>query len=113
VLAVLGPGTRGTSAALQLTARLSFLLFFPAYVGGALVTLFGQAFDPIRRRARDFGLAFASAQSVHLLLVVWLCLISSAPAQGTFVFFGFAAMWTYLIAAVSIAGLQKPGGPCA
>jgi hypothetical protein len=98
VLVVLGPGARGTTVALQLTARFSFPLFFPAYIGGSLVTLFGPTFF--------FGLAFASAQSVHLILVIWLCLIGSAPATATFVFFGVAAFWMYLIAGVSIAGLQ-------
>ena len=31
VIAALGPGERGTDVALEATARLSFLLFWPAY----------------------------------------------------------------------------------
>ena len=40
VLAALGPGERGTIAALQVTARFSFLLFWLAYAGGAMTALF-------------------------------------------------------------------------
>jgi hypothetical protein len=42
VLATLGAGERGTYVALQATARLSFLLFWPAYVGGPLTALLGS-----------------------------------------------------------------------
>jgi hypothetical protein len=64
VLAVFGLGERGTDVALQATARLSFLLFWPAYAGGGLATL-GSVFAFLPHRARDFGLAFASAHLVH------------------------------------------------
>jgi hypothetical protein len=40
VTAALGPGEHGTDVALQATARLSFLLFWPAYTAGALTALF-------------------------------------------------------------------------
>jgi undecaprenyl pyrophosphate phosphatase UppP len=106
-LALLGTGERGTDVALQLTARLSFLLFLPAYCGSALAALFGPPFDLIKQRARDFGLAFASAHLVHLGLVVWLCYIGAAPGLTTFVFFGIAAMWTYLLALLSIERLHR------
>ena len=55
VLAVLGAGERGTNAALAATARLSFLLFWAAYAGGALTALFGATFQPLKQRAREFG----------------------------------------------------------
>ncbi len=32
---------------LQVTAQFAFLLFWPAYVGGALTSLFGDAFLPL------------------------------------------------------------------
>jgi hypothetical protein len=89
------------------TARLAFLLFWSAYAGGALVALFGRAFQPLRRRAREFGVAFAAVQSVHLGLVAWLCLIGAAPSTRTFVFFGIAAVWVYALALFSINGLQQ------
>jgi hypothetical protein len=37
----IGPG-------LEVTARFAFLLFWPAYVGGALTSLFGDAFLPLK-----------------------------------------------------------------
>ena len=107
VLAALGAGEEGTRVALSATARLSFLLFWPAYVGGALTTLFGPAFEGLKQRGRDFGLAFASAHLVHIALVTWLVHIGAAPSVRTFVFFGIGVMWTYLLALFSIARLQR------
>jgi hypothetical protein len=107
VLVALGPDERGTSVALQATARLSFLLFWPAYTGGALTTLFGPAFEGLKRRAREFGLGFASAHVVHLALVAWLTYIGAAPPLRSFVFFGIAVLWTYLLALFSIGRLQR------
>jgi hypothetical protein len=107
VLVALGPGERGTIVALQATARLSFVLFWPAYAGGALTTLFGLAFEGLKWRAREFGLAFASAHLVHIALVAWLTYIGAAPPLGTFVFFGIAVLWTYLLALFSVARLQR------
>jgi hypothetical protein len=110
VPAALGAGERGTDVALQMTARLSFLLFWPAYAAGAMTALFGQAFEPFKRRAREFGLAFASAHVVHIALVAWLIQIGAAPGRGTFVFFGVAVLWTYLLALFSIPRLQQALG---
>jgi hypothetical protein len=110
VLAVLGPGKQGTDLALQVTARLSFLIFWPAYAAGAMTTVFGPAFEPFKRRAREFGLAFASAHLVHVALVVWLAYVGAAPGRTTFVFFGFAVLWTYLLALFSIGRLQQTLG---
>jgi hypothetical protein len=81
-LAALGPGVPGTIVALKVTARFSFLLFWLAYAGGAMTTLFGPAFEPLKRRGREFGLAFASAHLVHLGLVAWITYIGAAPARG-------------------------------
>jgi hypothetical protein len=47
------------------TVRFSFLLFWPAYAGSALWALFGQTFLPLKRRGREFGLAFASVHRPH------------------------------------------------
>jgi hypothetical protein len=110
VLVALGPGKQGTDLALQVTARLSFLLFWPAYAAGAMTALFGPAFEPFKRRAREFGLAFASAHLVHIALVVWLTYIGAAPGRRTFVFFGFAVLWTYLLALFSIGRLRQTLG---
>jgi hypothetical protein len=110
VFAHLGVGKIGTETALRLTARLAFLLFWPSYVGGALVTLFGLTFQPIKRRAREFGLAFASVLAVHLGLIGWLCWIGSAPSVKTFAIFGMAVLWTYLLALFSIKRLGQVVG---
>lgn len=110
VLALFGAGERGTDVALQLTARLSFLLFLPAWCGSGLAALCGPPFDRLRQHARDFGLTFAAAHVVHLGLVGWLCWIGSAPPLATFEFFGFAALWVYALAALSIERLHRAVG---
>lgn len=106
VLAVLGPNQHGTLRALQATARFSFVLFFLAYTGAAMVSLFGDTFAPLKRHARDLGQAFAAAQSVHLGLVAWLCHIGDVPSRQTFLFFGAAAVAVYL---VTFAYRRLPG----
>jgi hypothetical protein len=110
MLALVGIGPRGIHAGLLATARLAFLLFWPAYAGPALAALFGPVFQPLRQHARALGLAFAAALLVHLGLVAWLCLIGAAPARATFVVFGIAAAATYLLALLSIDGLWRALG---
>jgi hypothetical protein len=97
----------GLPLALRATARLAFLLYLPAYVGGPLTSLFGNAFLPVRRHARDFGLAFASAMIVHLGLVVCLCAIGAPPPAKTFVKFGVAAVFTYILALFSVRQVRE------
>lgn len=110
--ALIVSGTRqsGIHEALRATARLGFLFFWPAYAGGALVSLFGPTFQPLKRRGREFGLAFASVLLVHLGLVAWLCLIGAAPPVSTFIVFGLAAAWTYILALFSIGRLHQALG---
>jgi hypothetical protein len=96
-----GSGVTGTRLALVITARFSFLLFWLAYTGSALPALFGPAFLPLKRHTREFGLAFAAAQLVHLGLVAWLCHLGAVPSAATFVLFGIAVFWLYLIALLS------------
>jgi hypothetical protein len=106
--------TRGLDIvqALRMTARWSFLLFWLAYTGGALAALFGPAFRPLAAHGRDLGLAYASAQLVHLGLVIWLFQISSSPplSGGLYYFFVLAIVMTYLLAIFSIGGLSKTLG---
>lgn len=111
VLGSRGADETGTLAALFMTARLSFLLFWLAYTGSALTAIFGRVFQPLKKRAREFGLAFASAHLVHLGLVGWLCIIGAAPPISLFVLFGAAAIWTYLLALFSIGSLRQTLGP--
>ena len=60
-----------------------------------------DAFLPLKEHARDFGLAFAAVMIVHLGLVAWLCTNGAAPPMTTFVIFGIAAAFTYLLALLS------------
>jgi len=106
IVAFFGMGG-GVYIALAATARLAFLLFWPAYVGGALTSLFGNVFSPLREHARDLGLAFAAALLVHLGLVVCLCVIGRAPSVGTFLIFGLGAAFTYLLALLSFQRVRQ------
>jgi hypothetical protein len=106
VFMTLGADVRGTRAALAATGRLSFLLFWAAYAGGALVVLVGQASLPLQRYGREFGLAFAAAHLVHLALVARLCELGDVPGFGTFALFGLAAAWLYALALLSFDGLR-------
>lgn len=112
VLLSAGTGDGGTIAALRLTARWSYLCFWPAYAGGALAALFGPTFRSLAERGREFGLAFAAAQLVHAGLVLWLYYSSAhPPGQRTLLIFGIALFWTYLLAVFSIrriAGTLAP-----
>jgi hypothetical protein len=110
-LGIRGAGERGTDAALAATARISFLLFWLSYIGSGMAALFGQTFQPLKLRAREFGLAFAAAHLVHVGLVVWLCAIGHTPGGSGFVFFGIALFWTYLLALFSINRLRKVLNP--
>jgi hypothetical protein len=113
VLAVTGTDVKSIGMALRVTARWSFLLFWMAYAGGAMATLFGPALVPLARRGREFGLAFAAAHLVHIGLVVWLYQISNRlPLSGPlFVFFAIGIVWTYLLVALSFGRLPEALGP--
>jgi hypothetical protein len=93
--------------ALKTSARIAFLFFWPAYAGGALTSLFSDAFSPLRRHARDLGLAFAGALLVHLTLVAYLCAAGHAPPAKTFAVFGPAAVLTYLLVLFSIDQMRQ------
>lgn len=100
---VRGPNLSGVGIGLRLTARFSYAFFWLGYVGGALTTLFGPVFDPVSRRVRELGLAFASAQLVHVGLVAWLAWLSQPESLSDAVmpFFAVAVIWTYLLAILS------------
>jgi hypothetical protein len=104
---VFGAGKLGTGHALQISARFSFLLFWLAYAGGGLALLIGPAAGFLRRHGRDFGLAFAAAHLVHILLVVWLCWIGATPRIGVFIFFVPPAVVVYVLVLFSIPTLQR------
>jgi hypothetical protein len=110
VLAIFGVGERGMSIALRLTARWSFLLFWLAYAGGAMARLFGSRFAALARRGRDFGLAFASAQIVHVGLILSLFYLTPGK-NGGMAFFWVGILCTYLLGLFSLPRLHDALGP--
>lgn len=93
--------------ALATSARAAFLFFWAAYVGGALYSLFGTIFLPLKTHGRQLGLAFAAALLVHLGYVASLCVLSHAPPTETFIIFGSAAISTYGLALLSIDRVRR------
>jgi hypothetical protein len=72
-----------------------------------LTSLFGAIFLPLKEHARELGLAFAAAIFVHLGFVVRLCAVGPVPSTETFVIFGTAAAFTFLLALLSISRLRQ------
>ena len=110
-LAKFGHGREGIEAALRLTARLGFLLFWPSYVAGPMATLFGDRWRPLTRHARVLGMSFAAVLTVHLTLVAWLCWIGAAPPLQTFVIFGIGAGCAYVLLSISFDWARRALGP--
>lgn len=108
--AIFGIGERGTTIALRLTARWSFVLFWLAYTGGPMARLFGPRLAGVARRGRDFGLAFASAQVVHVGVVVWIIYLTPGGIGGM-LFFWAGIVCTYLLALFSLPRLRDALGP--
>jgi len=99
-----GVPTQRLGMALRATARWSFLWFCLATYGGALATLFGSSFQALARRGRDFGLAFAAANLVHVALAVWLLYVLPDPLPRLpLVVFSIGVIWTYVLAAFSLS----------
>jgi hypothetical protein len=112
VLAAMGTGEKGTDIALRLTGRFSFLLFWLAYAGAAMAALFGPRFGILSRHRRDFGLAYASAQLVHLSLVAHLVWMSDRRiVESIMPFFAVGAVWTYVLALSSMDRLSNLFSP--
>jgi hypothetical protein len=111
MLVARGADVHGTDAALFATGRVAFLWFWAAYAGGALTTLFGATFLPLKQRGRELGLAFAAALFVHLALVSWRCWIGAVPSLDVFIRFGTAAAFTLLLALFSLENLHALLGP--
>jgi hypothetical protein len=101
----------GLVLGLQLTARLAFVAFWPCYVAGALVVLFGPRFAVVKRRARVLGLTFAAVMAVHLGLVAALCAIGAAPSVQVFLIFGPGALCALLMTVASIGTVGRAIGP--
>jgi len=98
-------GTQSDGLPLRVTARWSFLLFWLAYTGSAMATLWGPRFNGLARRGREFGLAFASAQLVHVGLII------RYGAGAGMMFFWVGIIFTYLLALFSLPRLREALGP--
>jgi hypothetical protein len=104
VVYAVGVPTHRLGIALRSTARWSFLWFCLATYGGALATLFGPGFQALAHRSRDFGLAFAAAQLVHVAMAVRLLYVLPDPfPRLPLVIFSIGVFWTYLLAAISLS----------
>jgi hypothetical protein len=110
VLAIAGAGEHGTALALRATARWCFLLFWPAYAGGALARFGGPRFAGLARQGRAFGLAFAAALAVHLGLVLWLMAVAADQRTPMLLFWAGAAC-TYALALCSLPRIRDRLGP--
>jgi hypothetical protein len=106
-LGTLGAGKTGVEAALRLTARLGFLLFWPSYAASGLATLFGERWRPLGRYARVLGMAFAAVLAVHLTLVAWFLWIGAALPLSTFVIFGAGAICAYTLLLLSVDQVRR------
>jgi hypothetical protein len=98
-------GSHGAGLALRVTARWSFLLFWLAYTGSAMATLWGPRFSGLARRGRELGLAFASAHLVHIAIVLL------ARVGSGMIFFWIGTVFTYLLALFSVPRLRELLGP--
>jgi hypothetical protein len=108
-LALHGTDNKATRLALELTARFSFVLFWLAYAGGAIATLF--RIEALAGCGREFGVAFAAAHLVHVGLVIWLgVLMGKVPLSGGLLLFFLAGLFfTYLLALLSFGGARALG----
>jgi hypothetical protein len=104
-----GPAQR-LDTALRATARWSFLWFWLASSSSAMATLFGSNYQALAQRARDFGLAFASAHLAHVGLVAWLLYHAATPFPNL-IFFGIGIFWIYLLALLSVKRFSAMLGP--
>jgi hypothetical protein len=107
--AAFGAGEEGTALALRVTARWCFVLFWFAYVAGAMARLCGPRLGGLSRRGREFGLAFASALLVHVGLVLWLFHVAPAPGSPM-IFFWVGVLGTCLLALLSLPRLRDALG---
>ncbi len=112
VLVINGTGVKSVIMALQVTARWSFALFWLAYAGESLATLFGGPFQRLAGRGREFGLSYAAAHLIHLGLVGWLILVMSRSplSRDSTIFFSVAIFWTYLLAIFSFGAFVQGSG---
>lgn len=108
-----GAGTKGTIEALRVTGRLSFLLFWLAYAGGVLARLHVPVLSAAGRFRREFGLSFAAAHAVHVILILWLVRITGQTPLplGTTVIDAIGVVWLYALVGLSVDRLRQHLNP--
>ena len=72
---------------------------------GAIAWLCRPRLAGLARHGRELGLAFASAQLVHVGLVLWIIHIAKGPS-GAMLFFWVGIFCTYLLALFSVPRLR-------
>jgi hypothetical protein len=105
VLVIFGFGERGATIALRATARWSFLLFWLAYAGGSIAWLWPRL-SGLGRYGRDLGLAYASAQLIHVGLVLWLIHVATGPS-GAMLFFWIGIFCSCLLVLFSLPRFRE------
>jgi hypothetical protein len=107
-LATLGFGEHGFQMAAGWAARVAFIFFWLTYTGRSISSLLSFHSRTLER-GRAFGLAFAAALLVHLVLIAWLFHISARQPLGNMgiLYFGVGALWTYAIALFSISPFRE------
>ena len=87
---------------------MAFVFFWLAYTSRSILSLF-YFHDLKFECGRAFGLAFAAALLVHLVLVGRLFEIAPRQPIGNkgILYFGIGAVWTYLLALFSINPFHK------
>jgi hypothetical protein len=109
--ALCGAGAEGTDQALRVTARFSFLLFWLTYAGG-LIRRFPVPFlARLGGLRREFGLGFASAHSVHVLLILWRYRIGFPASTNVLVVDGIGIIWMYVLVVFSLDHLRRMLAP--
>jgi hypothetical protein len=95
-----GIDEQGVGFANVSAARVAFIFFWLAYVSGSLAALLGTRFVALARHRREFGLAFAAALFVHLILVGWLFRIAAQqPLSDAWIaYFAIGAVCVYALA---------------
>ena len=108
-----GSETAGTDQALRITARFSFLLFWPAYAGGLFRRFSVPYLAELAGLRREFGLGFASAHSVHVMLIAWRYHIGSPVPTAVLIIDGTGIILMYVLAVLSIDSLRRLVAPLA
>ena len=88
-LTTLGVGQQGVETGANWAVRVAFIFFWLTYTNRSILSLFHLPNSNLRRA---FGLAFAAALVVHLVLVAWLLRSPRDSRSGTMVLYTSASV---------------------